>query len=292
MKQRPFRFGVMGRTLGPRAAWLALVRRVEALGYDSLMWPDHVIRGLDPIAALAAAAVTTTRLRLGSFVFDNDFRHPVVLAMAAATIDMLSNGRFELGIGAGWLREEYDKSGIHFDAAGTRIDRMTEAVRLIRRLLAEERVNHAGDFYRVTDLTLPPRPVQLPHPPIIIGGITTRALPDGTKDTTDMTAAATARKIAWIREAAGDRFDHLELNVICPTVAVTENRTDIASRLADDFNLTTAEVLDSPPALIGSVDEIVETLLARRERFGLSYIVVLEPALEEFAPVVARLAGR
>ena len=241
MVRRPFRFGVMGRTIGPRSAWLDMVRRVEALGYDSLMFPDHFIRGLDPIAALAAAAVATSRLRLGGFVFDNDFRHPVVLAMAAATIDMLSEGRLELGIGAGWLREEYEKSGIPFDPAGVRIERMTEAVRLVKRLLAEERVDHAGDFYAVSDLTLPPRPVQRPHPPIIIGGgsrrvlsvaareadivgITTRALHDGTKDNTDMTAAATARKIEWIREAAGDRFERLELNIICTTVVVTDDR--------------------------------------------------------------------
>jgi probable F420-dependent oxidoreductase len=307
--KRPFRFGIQARTTGPREAWLEAVRRVEALGYDAMMWPDHFLRGLDPVAALAAAAIATTRLRLAGFVFDNDFRHPVVLAMAAGSIDVLSGGRLELGIGAGWLKEEYDQSGIPFDSPGLRIDRMTEAVRLIKRLLSEERVTHAGDFYAVTDLTLPPRPVQQPHPPIIIGGgskrilsvaareadivgITTRALADGTKDTTDMTADATARKIEWVREAAGDRFADLELNIICPTVVVTDDRGGTAERLAGDFRVIPDELLDAPPALIGSIDQIVETLERRRERYGFSYVVVLETVMEQFAPVVERLAGR
>ena len=182
------------------------------------------MRGFDPVASLMAAAMTSEKLRIGSFVFDNDFRHPASLAKAVATLDVLSGGRLELGIGAGWLKEEYDQTGIPFDSPGVRITRMIEAVRLIKRIFTEEHpVSFAGEHYAVTDLICPPHPVQKPHPPFIIGGgskriltvagqeadivgITTRARPDGSKDTADNTAEATAQKIAWVREAAGERF--------------------------------------------------------------------------------------
>jgi probable F420-dependent oxidoreductase len=306
---RPFRFGVQGRTTGPGDEWLAMVRRAEDLGYSSFLALDHFVRGLDPVAALAAAAAVTTRLRVGSIVFDNDFRHPALLAKAVASIDVISNGRFEFGLGAGWLKEEYDQSGIPFDPAGVRIERMVEALHLMKKAFVEERTTFHGTFYSVTDLLLPPKPVQQPHPPIIIGGgsprilsiaareadivsITTRALPDGSKDWSDMTAAATERKIGWVREAAGDRFDQIELNVMSSTVEVTDDPQGAAERLAESFGLTAAEILDSPIALVGTPDQIAETLLERRERFGFSYVTVLENVLDEFAPVVARLAGK
>ena len=175
--QRPFRFGIQGRSTGPRDEWLAMVRRVEELGYGSYLALDHFVRGLDPVASLTAAAMATERLRIGSLVFDNDFRHPALLAKAAATLDVLSGGRLELGIGAGWLKEEYDQTGIPFDPAGLRIERMTEAVRLLKRIFTEEHpVSFAGEHYTVTDLICPPHPVQKPHPPIIIGGGSKRVL--------------------------------------------------------------------------------------------------------------------
>lgn len=308
-KVKPFRFGVQSRSAGPRGPWLETVRRVEGLGYDVLSWPDHFVRGFEPVAAMAAAAIATERLKLCGFVFDNDFRHPVVLAMSAGSIDILSDGRLELGIGAGWLKEEYDLSGIPFDPAGVRIARLEEAVRLLKQLLSGERTTFSGEFYTVDGLQIPPAPVQQPHPPFIIGGgsrkvlslaarhadivgITTRALPDGAKDAADMTAAATERKIAWVREAAGDRFDQIELNTICPTVEITTDRRAAAERIAANLPVTPEEVLDSPAVLVGTVDEIAETLIERRERFGFSYIVILEPVMEAFAPVVERLAGR
>jgi probable F420-dependent oxidoreductase len=267
------------------------------------------MRGFEPVAALAAAAIATERLRLTGFVFDNDFRHPVVLAMSAGSIDILSDGRLELGIGAGWLKEEYDRSGIPFDPASVRIARLEEAVHLLKRLLTGEPADFAGEFYTVDSLSLPPAAIQRPHPPILIGGgsrkvlslagreanivgITNRALPDGSKDAEDTTAEATERKIGWVREAAGGRFPEIELNIICPTLEITDDRRAAAERIAADLPISADEVLDSPSVLLGTVDEIVETLQERRERFGLSYIVVLEPVMEAFAPVVARLAGR
>lgn len=306
---KPFRFGIQSRSADPRGVWLETVRRVEALGYDTISWPDHFLRGFEPVAALAAAAIATERLRLSGFVFDNDFRHPVVLAMSAGSIDILSSGRLELGIGAGWLKEEYDLSGIPFDPAGVRIARLEEAIRLLKLLLTGEPTHFSGEFYTVDGLSLPPAAVQRPHPPILIGGgsrkilslagreanivgITNRALPDGSKDTEDTTAEATARKIGWVREAASDRFPEIELNIICPTVEITDDRRSAAERIAADLPLSADEVLASPTVLLGTVDEIVETLQERRERFGFSYIVVLEPVMEAFAPVVARLAGQ
>jgi probable F420-dependent oxidoreductase len=309
-KPFPFRFGVQSRSTGPtREAWIETVRRVEALGYDTLMWPDHFVRGFEPVAAMAAAVMVTERLRVCGFVFDNDFRHPVVLAMSIGSIDILSNGRVEVGIGAGWLKDEYDLSGIPFDPVGVRIARLQEAIPILKSLLSGERTSFQGEFYQVDGLQIPPVPVQKPYPPLIIGGgsprilrlaareadivgITTRALPDGSKDAADGTAAATEQKIDWVREAAGDRFDQIELNTIIPTVEITEDRRAVAERLAADLPISAEEVLDSPVVLIGTVDQIVETLQERRERYAFSYIVILEPVMEAFAPVVERLAGR
>jgi len=308
-RTRPFRFGIQGRSTGPRESWLEMVRRVEASGYSTFLAMDHVVRGLDPIASVMAAAMATTTLRVGTFVFDNDFRHPVILAKAVATIDLLSGGRFELGLGAGWLKEEYDQTGIPFERAGIRIEKMTEAIHLLRRLFTEEHpLSYSSTHYQITEVIAPPHPVQQPHPPFLIGGgsprvlriaareanivgITTRAQPGGEKDNTDLTAEATARKIGWVREAAGDRFAAIELNAVMSDVVVTDRRASEAATLARKYGVSEAEILASPLVLVGSTDEMVERLQERRERFGFSYIVVQEPFLDSFAPVVARLAG-
>jgi probable F420-dependent oxidoreductase len=306
---RPFRFGVQGRSLGPRDAWLEMVRRAEATGFSTYLALDHFVRGLDPVASLMAAAMSTTTLRVGGFVFDNDFRHPALLAKAATTIDVLSGGRFELGLGAGWLKEEYDQTGIPFDPAGIRIARMEEAIRLLKLIFTQEHpVSFAGAHYTVTDLICPPHPVQRPHPPFLIGGgsrrilsvaareaeivgITTRARHDGLKETTDLTAEATARKLEWVRAAAGERFAGIELNMVVGDVVATGDRRAAAERLAGEHGVTPEEILDSPLVLIGRPEEMIEHLLAQRERFGFSYVVVTEPNLDRLAPVVARLAG-
>jgi probable F420-dependent oxidoreductase len=306
---KPFRFGVQSRSMGPRSAWLASIRRIEELGYSSVSWADHFVGGLDPVASLAAAAVATERLRLTSFVFDNDFRHPAVLAMSAGTIDILSGGRLELGIGAGWMKPEYTQSGIPFDPPGIRIARLEETLQLLTQLFTGQPVTFQGEFYQVEELTLPPVPVQQPHPPFVIGGgsrkiltlagkyadivgITNRALPDGAKDLEDLTAAAMERKVGWIREGAGERFSHIELNMICGRVVITDDREAAAAEMSEQLPLSVEQILDAPAILIGSTDQIIATLQERRERFGVSNIVVMEPVMEEFAPVVAALAGR
>lgn len=306
---RSFRFGIQGRGMGPRQQWLETVHRVEDSGFSTYLVLDHFVRGLDPIAALGAVAMATSTLRLGSMVFDNDFRHPAVLAKAAATIDVLSSGRLELGIGAGWLREEYVQTGMTFDPAGIRIDRMIEAVHFMKRVFVEDSVTFSGDHYATENLVMPPKPVQQPYPPIVIGGgskriltvagqeadivgFTTRALPDGSKDTSDMTAAATHRKIGWVRDAAAGRFDDLELTIMVSDVVVTDDRQAAAADLAANMNVSVEDVLGSPQILIGTVEEMVEDLQRRREEFGLSYFVVVEGFMEKMEPIVARLAGK
>src|SRR5881396_136194 len=150
--------------------WREVAKRAEALGYDTLLMPDHITDQLAPMPALAAAAAATTTLRVGSFVFDNDYRNPVMLAKEATTLDLLSGGRLEFGIGAGWSRRDYQQLGIPYDMPKVRVDRMEEAVTLIKRLWTEEKVTHEGPYYRVRDASVLPRPTQRPHPPIMIGG--------------------------------------------------------------------------------------------------------------------------
>jgi len=306
---RPFRFGVTAPTPSGGTNWAERARRVEQLGYSMLVVPDHFRDHLAPVPALVAAALATTRLRVGSLVFSNDFRHPAVLAKEAATIDVLSGGRFELGLGAGWLREEYDQTGIRFDAPGTRVERLEEAVTIIKRLLAGERVTFAGRHYTIADLEGRPTPVQRPHPPIAIGGggrrtlslaareasivgLVPRARRDGSGlDLNDLSDAATREKLEWVRAAAGERFDSLEINTLIQAVVVADQRMAAADQLASRFKVAREVVLETVYVALGTIEEICETLRQRRERYGVSYLTVFERDMEAFAPVVARLAG-
>jgi probable F420-dependent oxidoreductase len=307
---RPFRFGVAAVETRSGQGWLQFARRVEALGYATLLAPDHFGDHLAPIAALAAAAAATSTLRIGSYVFDNDFRHPVVLAKEAATLDLLSNGRLELGLGAGWLKTEYDQAGLTFDPGAVRLARLAEAIQIVKGLFAEQPLTFEGAHYRVTNLLGRPRPVQRPGPPLFVGGGRRRLLSlaareadivniapgarlDGSGlDLDDITPEALDRKIGWLRQAAGDRFDRLELSIFLPLVEVTDRRQAAAERLEQAYQLPAERLLASPHTLIGSLGEIQEQLLERRERYGASYTVVFEQSAEAFAPIVASLAGR
>ena len=309
MAVRPFRFGVTAPTPSGGTNWAERARRIEQLGYSMLVVPDHFRDHLAPVPALVAAALATTRLRVGSLVFSNDFRHPAVLAKEAATIDVLSGGRFELGLGGGWLRAEYDQAGIPFDAPGTRIERLEEAVTIIKGLLAGERVTFAGRHYAIADLEGRPTPVQRPHPPIAIGGggrrtlslaareasivgLVPRARRDGSGlDLSDLSDAATREKLEWVRSAAGERFDSLEINALIQAVAVADQRMTAADQLASRFKVAREVVLETVYVAVGTIDEICETLRQRRERHRISYLTVFERDMEAFAPVVARLAG-
>jgi probable F420-dependent oxidoreductase len=298
------------------AEYVESARRVEALGYTYTGLGDHFGAPFEPGPALTALAMATA-LRVRT-VFDNDFRHPALLAKEAASIDVLTGGRLQFGIGAGWLKEEYDRIGLAFDPAGVRVGRLEEAIRVVKGLWAPGTFTFTGRYYTVNGLDGTPKPIQRPHPPIFIGGggrrllslaareadvvgIHPQALPGGGFDMASMTEAALAEKIGWVRAAAGTRFDQIALHIVVYGVAITDDRAAAAARFASaasikratgGHGLTAEQVIASPQFLIGSLDEIVERLLERRERYGISAFTIWPSEMEAFAPVLARLAGR
>lgn len=302
---RPFRFGVQASRVTSAEEWLATAREAEALGYHVLTQADHLIEQLAPLPALAAAAAVTTRLRLGTLVLCNDFRHPAVLAKEIATLDLLSGGRVEVGLGAGWLREEYDQSGIAYEAPGRRIERLQESVTVLKALWSGEPVEFSGDHYTLRGLRGLPRPVQRPHPPLHIGGGGRRVLSlagreadivgihynlaEGDFTERTMQGADTAAKVEWVRQAAGARFAGLELACMLFEVVVTDRPREAAERVGDRFGLPVDEVLRAPNFLIGTVAEMATQVEARRRHFGLSYLTVTAEAMRDFAPVLAQL---
>lgn len=306
---RPFRFGTGLFKASSAREFADGARRIESLGYDVFVVPDHFhTDGLGPVAALLAAANATQSLRVGSTVFDNDFRHPALLAKEAATLDLLSEGRLEFGLGAGWKKKEYDQVGLSWDEAAVRVSRLEEAIQLIKRLWSGVPVTFHGDYYHVTDLVNYPAPVQKPHPPIFVGGggrrllsiaareadivgIIARALPEGGLDVAADSEAMLRQKVDWVRAAAGERLESIELQSLIWKVAVTDRRETQAEQVARAFGRSTEHVLGSPYFLIGSVDAIAEQLQAQRSDYGLSYFVVYPEDFEAFAPVVARLSG-
>jgi len=296
---------------GSRAAWMDNARKVEDLGYSVLTVPDHLTDFLAPIPALAAAAHATKDLRIGTMVLNNDLRHPVLVAREAATLDLLSDGRLELGLGAGHMKSEYDQAGLSFDPGGTRVERLTEAVVIVKGVLAGEPFTFSGRHYRVAGHRIHPLPVQRPHPPIVVGGNAPRLLrlagreadivgltgitfrQGGTQpDVSAWRTVTVDKRLAVVRESAGDRYEHLELNALVQRVVVTDDRYRAAQELAKRWpSLSAEDLLGSPYLLIGTVDQMVEVLRARRERWGISYYTTFEPYLDALAPVVNRLAG-
>lgn len=306
---RPFRFGVSVSNARSATAWREVARKAEDLGFDTFLVADHLRESLQPMVALAAAAEATTTIRLGTFVLNNDFRHPVLLAREAATLDLLSGGRFELGIGAGHSGDEYREAGIAFHPPAVRVTRLGEAVWIMKKLWAGEPVDFHGDHYTLAAHTSYPTPVQ-PRIPLLIGGNgrsvlqlaareadivgftgflpgedgRARAFPNFTIDTF-------GDRIETVRDAAGARIDELELNVLVQGVD-TVNGQATAESWSSRVPLSAQQVLESPFVLFGSASALEEKLLAQRERFGVSYITVFEPGMEALAPLVARLAGK
>ena len=308
---RAFRFGIQASSAINRSAWVELARRVEGHGYSTLTMPDHFTEQLAPIPALMAAADATSSLRVGALVLGNDYRHPVVLAKELATIDLLSDGRLEIGLGAGWTRSDYDQSGIDYDPAGVRIDRFVESLRVVKALLSPEPADVVGEHYTVTGLAGFPKPVQQPRPPILIGGGGRRVLSVAAREAdivgingtmaagvvdadtlTSMQAEAVDTKIGWVQEAAGERFPALELSVRAFYVSVTNDRAETLERLAGGLGFAADEVAATPFALVGSAEEIADDLEARRDRWGFSYVIVGAEDADAFAPVVGELTGR
>jgi probable F420-dependent oxidoreductase len=314
--KKPFRFGAGIPGILPRQTFIDTVRETERLGYSTLLLSDHLVDQFAPFSALGVAAGGTTTLRLGTFVLNNDLRHPAVLAQELATLDQLSDGRVEIGLGAGWNRPEYDSAGMAFDPSGTRIERMGEAVAILKALSAEGPATFEGRHYHVKGFADLPRPIQRPHPPLMIGGggqktltfaareadiigLAPRAVRPGVLDVRSCLAEGTAEKLGWVKAAAGARWPQLEINTYpsLHPVTITDAPRPVARQLGERLqqrfgvDLSEGELLDSPHVFIGSVDTLVEKCQGLRERFGISYIFIGDE-IQEFAPIVERLAGR
>ena len=308
---RPFRFGVQAAVAASAEEWTAKVRRIDDLGYTVLALNDHFNHQLAPVPALMAAAAASPRLELGATVFSNDFKHPVVLAKEMATVDVLSGGRTFIGLGAGWLRSDYEQAGIAYDAPGTRISRLMEAVTVIKGLFDEAPFTFHGTYYSIDGLDGWPKPARRPHPPLFIGGGGRRILSFAAREAdivginVDLrggdfgsylrggaTGGGVGEKVEWIREAAGDRMTAIELNVCLFNIGVTDDREAYARGVAESHGADVDQVLATPNVLIGTIQEMVDTLLKRRERFGISHILVPYPRIDQFAPIVDRLTGR
>jgi probable F420-dependent oxidoreductase len=305
-----FRFGVQITQVESAAKWRDKARKLEDLGYSTLFMPDHFGEELAPLPAIAMAAAHTTTLRVGSLVFDNDYKHPAILAKEAATIDLLCDGRLELGIGAGWMRSDYDALGLPYDPPAVRVDRFEEALRIIKECFRGEKFSQPGEHYRVSDYASYPKPVQAGGPPILIGGGGKRVLSIAAREAdivginpnlrdgeinaasaADSLAEQTDRKIAWVRDAAGARIDDIEIQMRFFVTRVTDDRAGFARAIAPMFGVEPDAALESGAVCAGSEVEIIEQLERRRERWGLSYVVVGDDNVDEFAPIVAKLSG-
>jgi len=297
--QRPFRFGVVAHQVRSAKDWIAKARRAEALGFSTFLSVDTVGMTPAPMPALSVAAAATHTLRVGTLVLANDFRNPVLLARECATLDLLSDGRFELGLGAGrpTAEDDYRKLGIALDPGGVRVERLAESLGIVKALLGGERVSASGRHYAVTDAEVFPRPVQQPRPPILVAGAGKRLLSLGAREADivavagppDESESVVKGKVDWVREAARDRFDQLELSVQLMAVG-----QEMHPQMLARFGLDPAQLKQStsPFFLMGTPDQMCDLLLARRETLGVSYVTAPEAFLEALVPVVERLAGR
>ena len=317
MTLRPFRFGVFGEDARSPEILLDTARRAEDAGYSTFLIRDHFIdepfgHQLAPLTALATVAAATTRLRVGSLVFSNDYRHPAMLAKEIATLDAVSNGRVELGLGAGFSKAEYDSAGMPFDPPGVRVDRLEESIHVLKGFFGEQPFTFSGKHYTVTGLDGYPKPVQRPHPPLMIGaagkrmlsiaareadiiGFQTVSTSGGavTDDPSGRLAPAVSQRVEHVRQITGERFDRIELSMVA-TVVFADQRRPAAERLARErgwSGLSPEQVLEMPSVFVGSLEHVADEMRARRERYGFSYYVLLDRAMNVVAPLVARLAG-
>jgi probable F420-dependent oxidoreductase len=308
MATRPFRFGAKSTKAGSAKEWTDLVKRVEDLGYESFQMDDHFGSQLGTVPALMAAACATSRILVGPHVAGVDFRNPVLFAKECATIDLLSEGRFTLGIGAGWSKADYDVAGIQQDNAATRIERLGEAVTILRGLWGQEPFSFEGRHYRVAKTDGMPKPVS--DIPVMIGGggrkvlslaaqqadivgINPKIVARSINPESMRTAAADAvdEKIAWVKEAAGDRFDQLELQMQVFKTTVTDKPAEVVEQVAGAFGLPPDVIATAPFFQIGSAEQITENLLQIRERWGINSILFQPDGIDPMGPVVAKLTG-
>lgn len=306
---RLIRFAVQLRDASSGAEWARLARRVESLGYSGISMPDHLWPQFAPIPALAAVAAATSHPRITMAVLANDFRNPVMLAKEAATLDVLSGGRLDLGMGAGWREEEYRQAGITFERPSIRIARLVEAVTIIKRLFEGEHVTFRGKYYDVDGYQLTPLPVQRPRPRLALGGGAPKMLSaaaqhadivsiatdnrhrTGPGQNGNATLQAVEQATRWIAEAAPDRVDSLELNLRVLHVSIGADRPVAAAESASTFGLPAEEIARSPFCAVGTLDQVTDHFRSVRDRLGVSYFTVSATAAETLAPVVERLTG-
>ena len=309
---RPFRFGVQVSRTATGREWSDLARKVEATGFDVFTMPDHFTDQLAPVPAMAAAAAVTTDLRFCALVYDNDYKHPLILAKEMATMDVLSEGRVEIGLGAGWMISDYEQAGIPYDSPKVRIDRFMEGLSVIKGCMSDGAFSFTGDHYTITNYNGLPKPVQT-LPPVLIGGGGKRVLSYAAREAdiigingtltagvvgpealSTMTAGAVDEKVAIVADAAAKagRSDDIEMNIRTFFVKVTDDRAAAVEGISKMFGVDQTMIDESPFALIGSADHVTEQLLARREKWGFSYTIVGAENVDEFAPVVARLRGK
>ena len=313
-RMRPFRFLAEARSIADGKTVAADARRAEAMGYSVLVIPDHLIEQLAPIPAMATIAAATDTLRIAPFVLNNDLRHPAVLAQDLASLDVLSDGRLEIAIGAGWNEPEYRAIGLPFDPTSTRVARLEESITVLKRAFGDAPFSFAGTYYTITELDGQPKPVQRPHPPFFIGGggkrtlsiaareantvgLAPRILSGQRADPRSITLEATAEKLSWVREAAGDRFADLEFNVYPSVIEpiITDHARAEAAKVVDGFRqrtgyeLTEDEVLESPSIFIGSVDGFVRKFQSCASGSGSARSCSARST--SLAPVLERLAG-
>ena len=307
---RSFRFSIQASAPRPAAEWRELGRRAEDLGYSALSVSDHLEAEMAPLIALAVTAEATHDLRLTTLVLGNDFRHPLFLAKQAATLDLLSDGRLELGLGAGWKTTDYDQSGLTLDPPGVRIARLAESVEILKRCFAEGSFDFDGEHYTVSGHDGQPSCIQSPHPPFLLAGGGRKMLSLAAREAdivglnanmaagvideragASATVEATDKKLGWIRDAAGDRFEDIELQTRVHMSQITDDPIGLAELMAPALGLDAEAALASPHVLAGSTGHCVETLLAWRERWGLTYIGLNEDSMVDFGPVVEALSG-
>ena len=302
---RRFRFGAELQRPFDGLTWAQSAQRIEDLGFSTLFVPDHFHQGFGPIAAMATAAAVTTRLNVAPLVLAADFRHPAVLARELASIDVLSEGRLEVGIGAGYNPLDYSRSGITMDPPKIRVDRMIEHVRVLKNLLSQTSTDFRGEHYAIRDLDGTPKPHTPGGPPVIVAGGGRRILEFAAREGNivgvnvstnpgtlgDGRPASIDQKLQWMREAAGDRIKDLELNAWVAIASVTDRVEESAERAIGRIGHTSEDVLDSPLTLIGTEAQIAERLHMRRERWGYSYFTIQAGAVDAFAPIVAAMTG-
>lgn len=307
---KPFRFSLTATGVNDPDEFLDLCRKAEDLGFSAVSMADHLDDQLAPLIALTGAAAATSQLRLLSLVLANDYRHPAVLAKEVTTLDQLSGGRLELGIGAGWMRSDYDQAGIDYDRPGIRIDRLGETIAILKAAFTGEPVHHDGEHYQIHGLVNSPPPVAAEGPPLMVAGGGKRVLSLAAREANIVglnaglaagvideragataTAAATDQKLEWIRAAGGERFADLELQTRVHVAQIHDDPTGFAEAFAPALGLTAGEALASPHLLIGSEQECIETLHRWRDTWGISYIGLSASAVDDMAGVVAATAG-